>query len=265
MTAMRGKKLLRKLARISSGVRLAVLHPVRHLGLGAVLVGHRLRDLGEAGTVGDLLAEVVALAELLACDADDVVGVGIVLGEDQGLRHLVAVREGLRQHPVSELPQHRADLALRDHVAVELVGGVGEILVEQLQPFSACQPVAHVYVEAGLIGGDGGALLGDGRLDAVHVEVDVHPVDHRLVVSVLHDEVLVEEADGAAGGGGGQADEEGVEVEEHPAPEVIDGTVALVDDDEVEELRRHGDVVGHVGGFAAPGPRGLEARAFLVV
>jgi hypothetical protein len=39
------------------------------------------------GAVGNLLAEVVSFAELLAHDLDDIVGVGVVLGEDECLRN----------------------------------------------------------------------------------------------------------------------------------------------------------------------------------
>ena len=42
--------------------------------------------------VGDLGGEVVALAEHLAGDLDDLVGVRVVLGEDQRLRHLACGR-----------------------------------------------------------------------------------------------------------------------------------------------------------------------------
>ena len=45
------------------------------------------------GAVGDLLGELVALAELLAQDLDDVLGVVVVLGEDQGLGHFGAAGE----------------------------------------------------------------------------------------------------------------------------------------------------------------------------
>ena len=85
-----------------------------------------------------------------------------------------------------------------------------------------------------------------------------------LVVAVLHDEVLIEEADGLAGGRGGEADEEGIEVEQHLAPQLVDGAVAFVHDDEVEELGRDAGVVDHVGRLALPGLGGIEAGAFLV-
>ena len=56
-----------------------------------------------AGRLGcDLLAEVVALAELLLEDLDDVVGVAVLLGEDERLRNFGATREDLAQEPVPE-------------------------------------------------------------------------------------------------------------------------------------------------------------------
>ena len=63
-------------------------------------------------------------------------------------------------------------------------------------------------------------------------------------IGVLHDEVLVEEAEGLLGRRGGEADERGVEVFQHLTPEVVDGAVALVGDDEVEGLDGDGGVVG---------------------
>jgi len=62
------------------------------------------------------------------------------------------------------------------------------------------------------------------------------------------DDVLVEEAKGALVRRGGEADEEGIEVVEHQLPQVVDGAVALVDDDEIESLDgRAGVVVHHLG------------------
>ena len=124
--------------------------------------------------------------------------------------------------------------------------------------------MALVHIDAGRLGDDGGALLGDAGADAVDIEVHVDAVGHGLVVAVLHDEVLIEEADGLAGGRGGEADQERVEVKQHLAPQFVDGAVAFVHDDEVEELGRDAGVVDHVGRLAFPGLGGIEARAFLV-
>jgi hypothetical protein len=62
-------------------------------------------------------------------------------------------------------------------------------------------------------------------------------------VRVLHDDVLVEEAVGVFGRRGCEADQVGVKVLEHLTPERVDRPVALVDEDDIEELRRDGRVV----------------------
>ncbi len=126
------------------------------------------------------------------------------------------------------------------HVAVELVGVVGEVVVELLPAHLAGAPVAQVHVVAGF---DLAARLGHLRADAVDVVVDVDAVGHRLLVAVLHHQVLVEEAEGLLAGRGGEADQVGVEVLQHLAPQVVDRAVAFVGDDDVEGLDRELRVV----------------------
>ena len=60
---------------------------------------------------------------------------------------------------------------------------------------------------------------------------------------VFHDEVLIEEAEGLLVGRGGEADEVGIEVFQHLRPEVVDGPVAFVGDDDVEGLNGDGRIV----------------------
>ncbi|OBQ30381.1 MAG: hypothetical protein AN485_23925, partial [Anabaena sp. MDT14b] len=86
------------------------------------------------GAVGDLLGEVIALAEHLAHGADDLLCVVIVLGEDQRLRHFPAARKQLSEQRVAIGFQHRADLVRHQHRAVALIGRVGEILRQRLRP-----------------------------------------------------------------------------------------------------------------------------------
>ena len=52
-----------------------------------------------AGAVGDFFAELIPLGEDLADEVHDAVGVGVVLGEDESLRHPLAgaLREELRE------------------------------------------------------------------------------------------------------------------------------------------------------------------------
>ncbi len=120
------------------------------------------------------------------------------------------------------------------------LGGVGEVLVELLPARPAGLALAELGDDAGV---DRRALLGDRGADAVDVEGDVDLVGDRLLVPVLHHEVLVEEPERLLVRRRGQADREGVEVVEHLPPEAVDRAVALVHDHHVERLRRDGRVV----------------------
>ena len=82
------------------------------------------------------------------------------------------------------------------------------------------------------------ALLGGLRFDAIHHVADVHAIGDGALVVVFGDEVLIEEADRLLAGRSSEPDEEGVEVFEDLPPEVVDGAVAFIGDDEIEGLER---------------------------
>ena len=201
-----------------------------------------MRSLGchPGGAIGDLLGELVALAELLAEDFDDVLRVGVVLGKDEGLGHFGAAGKDVGEELVPEGFDDGADLVRGDYVAVELVGIVGEVVIESLPPLCPRLPIHQLHAIPGL---HRGPCLRDGGADAVHVVVHVDAVGHGLLVVVFHDEVLIEEAEGLLVGRGGEADEVGIEVFQHLRPEVVDGPVAFVGDDDVEGFNRDGWVV----------------------
>ena len=193
------------------------------------------------GAVGDLLAELVALAELLAHGLNDVVGVAVALGEDQRLGDFAAARKDLLL-PVAEGADHGADLIRVHDRAVELLGAVEVVVVLEQPSLPARQEIALLDLPAG---GDPAAALRPFGVDDVDFVADVDAVGDGLLVGILADDVLPEEAVGAVVGGGGEADERGVEVLQHLPPHVVDRAVALVDEDEVEELRRNRGVVYH--------------------
>ena len=100
------------------------------LGRGAELLDERLGllvalGLGVVGLVGDLLGEVVALAEHLADEMDGVLGVGVVLAEDERLGDERAAGKQLGEQRVLEGLEDGADLGLHHDGAVEVLGGVG--------------------------------------------------------------------------------------------------------------------------------------------
>ncbi len=74
----------------------------------------------------------------------------VVLGEDEGFGDLGAAGEDLGEEFVPEGADDGADLVLGDDVAVELVGVVGEVIVEFLPADLAGQAVAFVDDETRL-------------------------------------------------------------------------------------------------------------------
>src|SRR5579864_4574972 len=151
---------------------------------------------GDAAAIGDFLGEIIALAEFLAEDLDDIFGVAVVLGKNESFGNVGAAGENFGEELFLESFDDGADLVFGDYVAVELGCGVGVVLVEAFPADFASFAVALVDVEAGF---DGGAVFGDVGADAVDVEADVYAIGDGLLVVVLHDEVLVEEAEGLFG------------------------------------------------------------------
>lgn len=198
---------------------------------------------------------------------DDLLGVVVVLGEDQRLGQPVAaaVREQFGEHAVAVGLQHGADLVGIDHGAIEFPGRVFQIGVELFITDLAGALVAHGDLEAGLVGLDPAALLGDAGADAVDLVADVDAVGHRALVGVFGHQVLVEEAQRVFGRRGGEADDGRVEVFQHLAPQTVDGTVAFVGDDEVEGLDGDVRVVAERQRLAVLARPLLEAGAFLVL
>ena len=135
---------------------------------------------------------------------------------------------------VAEGADHGANLVRVHDDSIELLGAVGVALILCFPAPAAGQSLALLDLPAGF---ELAAALRPLGVDDVDLMADVDAVGDGLLVRVLADDVLLEEAVGAAVGCGGEADERGVEVLQHLPPHVIDRAVALVDDDEVEELR----------------------------
>jgi hypothetical protein len=155
---------------------------------------------------------------------------------------------------VAKLANDGADLVGGYDIAIEILGGVGEVGIEELGAAGAGEAVALVDPIAGFHARAGRSNAG---ADLVDVEIDVHAIGYGVGVGVGGHDVLVEEAQGVLGGRSGQTDEEGVEILEDLTPKVVDGAVTLVGDDEVEGFDGDGGVVlDGVGGFAELGEGG---------
>jgi hypothetical protein len=190
--------------------------------------------------VSDFLAEVIALGEFLASDVDNVFGVVIVLGENKRFWHVGAASKDFCEEFFFESAKDGTDLIGGDHFAVEPPRVVGEIIVKLLPADFASLAVALVHPVACF---HRGAMLGNVGFDAIDVETYVDLVSHGLLVVVLADEILIKEAERLFRRGGGEADQKGIEVFEDLTPEVVDGAVALVHDNDVEELDGNGGIV----------------------
>ena len=116
--------------------------------------------------------------------------------------------------------------------------------------------IAFVHPETGF---NLRAPLGDLRFDAVDVAADVHAIGHGFLVVVFHHEVLLEETEGLLGRRGGEADERGVEIFQHLPPEIVDGAMALVRDDEIKFLDGKRGVVFHRNGLIEQCGRAVPA------
>jgi len=201
--------------------------------------------------VGDLFAEGVDFIEDFAHSIDDAVAVVVVFGEDEGFGdplHFVglplAFGEAFFEAAVFIGLNDGANLVGGQDAAVELLGEPVFFLVEHFEAFLFGEAVADFDGGAGF---DFVALFGELGFDAVDVVAHIDLVDHGVFVGVFGDEVLPKKADGLFGGCGSEANEEGIEVFEHLTPEVVDGAVAFVDDDDIELF--DGDV-----GVVADGP-----------
>ncbi len=203
--------------------------------VGVAEAGDQVFGLLARGAVGDLLAELVALAELLPDDLDDVFGVRIILGEDQRLGHFRAPGEDLGKQPVPKGLDHRADLVLaRPHP-----GRAGWGRTPGLRPAAPSARRGSSY--RAYRHNDRlprcPPRLRDPGADAVDLIAHVDAIGHGPLVGVLGDQVLVEEAQRVLGGRGRQADQEGIEILQHLPPQIVDRAVALVGDDEIDRSR----------------------------
>lgn len=197
-----------------------------------------------ADFVGDLLAEGVAFIEDFAHGFDNAVAVVVVLSKDQGFGHPFhgvampgSVGETVFQATVLEGLNDGSDLVGGQDTSVDLGGQPFFLLVEDFQAFLFGEPVADLDGGAGL---DFVALLGHLGIDAVDVVADIDLVDNGVLVGVLGNEVLVEKANRLFGGRGGEPDQEGVEVFQDLAPEVVNRAMAFIDNDDIKHF--DGDV-----------------------
>ena len=145
------------------------------------------------GFVRNLFAKFVALPELFTHHFDDVVGVAVVFGKNQGFWHFLTIRENYRQ-VVTECPDNGADLAWIDNIPVELFGGIVFIAILLLPAFAACGAFA-VFDQ--LFCFEFAAIQADFGIDQIDFVAYVYAIGNGLLMAVFADDVLIEKAKSA--------------------------------------------------------------------
>ncbi len=197
------------------------------------------------GFVSHFFAEGIAFIKLFAHGLNNVVGVAVGFGENQGFRYFLAAGEDAGP-VVFEGADHGADLIGIDHAVIQLFAAVGFVLVLLLPAFFAGELFAFLNLQ---FGRDFAARLGDLGFDFIHLVADIDTVGDGFFVGVFADHVFLEKTVSAVVRGGGEANQKGVEVIQHLLPQVVDRAVAFVDEDEVEKFQRQLGVVNHRHGL----------------
>ena len=82
--------------------------------------------------IGDLLAEIVPLAEFLPNNVHDILGMGIVFGKDECLGYFLSAGEYLGKQLFLKGSDNCPYLVGGNHIAVQLVGSVFQVFVQLL-------------------------------------------------------------------------------------------------------------------------------------
>src|SRR5207247_1076333 len=99
--------------------------------------------------VGNLFGKLVALAEDVTNGGDNVLGVAIVLGEDQSFRNFLAAREDFSKQLIAKGLEDGANLVFGDYAAVEFFGVILDILIGFLPADAAGLLVTEIYKMSG--------------------------------------------------------------------------------------------------------------------
>ena len=87
------------------------------------------------------------------------------------------------------------------------------------------------------------------RFNQENVLPYVYAINNSLFPGILADYIFVKKSEGALIRRGCQSYDEGVEILQHLAPDIVDRAVTLVHDDAVEKLRRVFDVINYLPGW----------------
>ena len=162
---------------------------------------------GIAGSTGDFLTKLVAFAEFLPDNLNDIVSVAVRFGEDERFWGFPAV--GKQDGEIfSERSDNGANLAGVDHVPIHGGGVIGKVVVHLFPAFGASEPVSILD----LLFQNERAVFCNVGFNEKNVFSNVDAVQNRLFSRVFADNVLIEKRKRAFVRRGGQTDNKGVEI-----------------------------------------------------
>ena len=150
-------------------------------------------------------------------------------GKNQGFGDFFTTGEDGGQ-AVSKGFDDGADLIRVDDIAVKLFGAVGFIFVLSFPAFLRSLALAPLDL---LLGADG-AALGGFSVSITNTSWPTLTPSPRLFVVVFTDHVLAEKPVGTVIRRGGQTHQVGIKIFQHLPPQVVNGAVAFINNDDVK-------------------------------
>lgn len=109
-----------------------------------------LGDPDETCAVSNFLAKIVSFAEDFAADANDVIRVGVVFGEDKGFGDVRAAGKKVGEKFIAECGENRPNLVGGDDGAIKIACFIGQIFIQLFPTDLAGLAVPFIHVEAGI-------------------------------------------------------------------------------------------------------------------
>ena len=157
----------------------------------------------------------------------------VSLGKNKSFRNFFTAGEKLGKERVLKGFDYSSDLTGIDNIFIQFRGLVVHAFIQLLPAFFSGQAVAVLH----LLFQDRTALLSDFGFDQENIFTDVHAVDDSLLTGIFTDNVFIEKGKGTLVRCGSQTDDKGVKVFQHLLPDIINRTVALINDNHIKEFR----------------------------
>ena len=193
------------------------------------------------GRVSNFLAKLISFAKFFPDDLYDIICMAVRLRKNQSFRHLFPPWEKRSEEAFLKRTDDRPNLAGIDNIPIQLRRAVVHILIQLGPAFLPGHPIAVFYhlLE------DCAALLANLRLNQEDILTHIDAINNRLLPGIFADNVLVKKTKGSLIRSGCQSNQEGIKVLQDLLPHIVNGSVALVNDNHVKKFRRILGIVHH--------------------